>query len=264
MNIMSETVKKEIDELYARLEDIKGCAVRGELGISAFLSPRELHYANAYLSRTGAAFFSFGGYDGAERQRVYILPDYMEGTDYEGLEDFGFSGDTVALMLKGSGFETLSHRMVMGSLLGLGVERSVIGDIIMLDGQSAVVICDATMAEFLLGHWEKVGRDKIRLSKTELGKDFLPKREYETISDTVASARLDCVVAAICRLSREKARAAVLDKTVEVDYECREQPDRELSAPCVISVRGYGKFRIVSLADKTKKGRYRLLAERFL
>jgi RNA-binding protein YlmH len=72
------------------------------------------------------------------------------------------------------------------------------------------------------------------------------------------------VIASICRLSREKAREAVIGKLVEVDYECREQPDREVVTPAIISVRGYGKFRIVSLSDKTKKGRYRLLAEKFL
>jgi RNA-binding protein YlmH len=261
---MSDTVKREFEELYARLEDIKGCAVRGELGISAFLSPRELHYGEEYLKRSGTEFFSFGGYADAERRKIYVLPDYMEGAMPNTLGDFGFSSDIVALMLKGSGFERLSHRMVMGSLLGLGIDRSVVGDIVMLDEYSAVVICEHTMAQFLCMSWEKVGRDKIKLSVTELKEDFFPRREYEPISDTVASARLDCVIASICRLSREKAREAVIGKLVEVDHECREQPDREVVTPAIISVRGYGKFRIVSLSDKTKKGRYRLLAEKFL
>ena len=73
---MSDT-KREFEGLYARLEDIKGSAVRGELGISAFLSPRELHYAQEFLSRSGAAFFCFGGYADSERKRIYILPEYM-------------------------------------------------------------------------------------------------------------------------------------------------------------------------------------------
>ncbi len=256
---------KDIQSLYARLDDLKGRAVRGEMGISAFLSPRELHYAEAFLKRQGVDFFSFGGYDGAERGRVYILPDYMEGIkDAEALADFGYSSHIFALGVRGSGFEKLSHRTVMGSLLGLGIERSVIGDIIMTDEYSAVVLCDESIADFLLLHWKKAGRDTIRLEKVILSSDFSPKREYAPISDTVSSPRLDCVVAAVCNLSREKARETVVNGAVELDYELEERPDREVVPPCVASVRGYGKFRILSLSDKTKKGRYRLQAEKFL
>lgn len=257
-------IKREFEGLYARLEDIKGSAVRGELGISAFLSPRELHYAEDFLLRSGALFFSYGGYENAERRRIYILPDYMEGAGHSELEDFGFSTKIVTLKVKGSGFEHLSHRTVMGSLLGLGIERSVIGDILLIDDTEALVICEAAMADFLLCHWEKAGRDKIKLSRIILDGDFSPKRSFLPLSDTVASPRLDCVVASVCNISREKAREAVLAKTVELDYEEVEQPDREVKPPCVLSVRGYGKFRILSLADKTKKGRYRLSGEKFL
>jgi RNA-binding protein YlmH len=84
------------------------------------------------------------------------------------------------------------------------------------------------------------------------------------ISDTVASPRLDCIVGALCSLSREKARATVESGLVELDFEREERPDRTVSAPCIISVRGYGRFRINSVSDMTKKGRYRLNAEKFV
>ena len=51
---------------------------------------------------------------------------------------------------------------------------------------------------------------------------------------------------------------------VEVDFETEERPDRTVSAPCTVSVRGYGRFRLLSVEDKTKKGRYRLVAEKYL
>lgn len=256
---------KDIQSLYARLDDLKGRAVRGEMGMSAFLSPRELHYAEQFLRRQGIDLFIYGGYSGAERGRVYVLPDYMEGVkDAAALAEFGYSTHISALRVRGSGFEQLHHRAVMGALLGLGIERSVIGDIIMTDGQSAVVLCDESITDFLLLHWDKAGRDKIRLEKIVLSEDFAPERQYAPINDTVSSPRLDCVVAAVCNLSREKAREAVVDGKVELDYELEEHPDRVVTPPCLVSVRGYGKFRILSLGDKTKKGRYRLQAEKFL
>ena len=222
----------EFDGLYARLGDIEKRAARGDMGISAFLSPRELHYAKGFLARKGVSFFSFGGYSDAERQRVYILPEYIEEiSDIDELSEYGYSCGISVIEAKGSGFEKLSHRSFMGSLLALGIERDVIGDIVMISEDSAVVFCDESISEFLVSSWERAGRDKIKVTKSSLRKDFCPKRNYAPLSDTVASARIDCVVAAICSLSREKARAAVLDGLVELDYEEETRPDREVIAP---------------------------------
>lgn len=256
---------KEFDGLYARLEDLKRRADRGDVGISAFLSPRELHFAKIYLTASRTRFFSFGGYGTAERRRIYVLPEYMEEVDSaEQLADFGHSSEIEVIEARGSGFESLSHRSFMGSLLGLGIERSVIGDIIVTDTEKALVVCDAAMADFLLSNWDKVGRDRIRSSRVTLAADFAPQRSYLPISDTVASPRLDCVVAAFCSLSRDKAREAVETGTVELDYECCERSDREVKEGSLISVRGFGKFRVLSLSDRTRKGRFRLTGEKFL
>lgn len=264
---MSARDIKEFDGLFSRLEDLKKRAVRGEMGISAFFSPRELHYAEAYLrsSGMGEAYFCYGGYSIAERKKIYILPEYMEGvTDASLLAEYGEESGILAVRIKGSGFASLSHRDFMGALLSLGIERSVIGDILVLDQSSALVFCESKIAGFIVSELNTVGRDKVRCSLTELEDDFCPKRSYAQISDTIASARLDCIVAALCNLSREKARECVVDGRVELDYEYCERPDKEVSPPCVMSVRGYGKFRICSVGEQTKKGRYRLYAEKFL
>ena len=256
---------KDIEELYARLDDLKERADRGDVGISAFLTPRELHYAERYLLHKKTSFICYGGYDGAERKKAYILPEYMEAVeDACTMAEYGYSANISVVEAKGSGFKRLSHRAFMGSLLGLGIERGVIGDIIMTDERTALVFCDSSIAEFLLSHWQKAGRDKIKLSLAVLPSGFSVERKYAPISDTVASARLDCVVGALCSLSREKARSAVEGGLVELDYENEERADREVKTPCLISVRGYGKFRVLSLEDKTKKGRYRLVGEKFL
>ena len=85
-----------------------------------------------------------------------------------------------------------------------------------------------------------------------------------TIEKIIPLHYADCVVAALCSLSREKARVAVVNGLFEVDYEICERPDRTLTAPCTVTVKGYGKFRINSLCDKTKKGRLRLDADKYV
>ena len=152
----------------------------------------------------------------------------------------------------------------MGSLLGLGIERSVIGDIAVTDENSAVVFCDTKIVDFLVNEWREVGHDRIRCTRIKEGDFSLPERRYAQINDTVASARLDCVVAALCNLARERARTCVVSELCELDYECETRPDREVSAPALITVRGYGKFRVLSIGGQTKKGRYRLEAQKFL
>jgi RNA-binding protein YlmH len=259
---------KSFDSLFARLEDLKECAGRGSLGVSAFFSPREELAASEYLKRAKAAFISFGGYTDAERRKIYILPDYIELLeDNDGIGvicDFGFSTDIDCVRIKGSGFEELSHRAVMGSILGLGVERDAIGDIVMLDRHNAVFFCESRLTAFFEENLERVGRDKVKTLRIELDENIIPERKTQKISDTVASARLDCVVSALCSFSRERAKEAILSSLVELNYECEERADREVSVPAVISVRGFGKFKIISLSDKTKKGRYRLMAEKFI
>jgi RNA-binding protein YlmH len=255
----------EFDELYAKLEDMKKRAVRGEIGSGAFLSPREVMYAEKYLLSSGTAFFAFGGYSEAERKRIYVLPEYMESlSSAQELSDYGESCNIDAVCAKGSGFCKLTHRDFMGSILGLGISRDLVGDIVMLSDNEALVLCQSHIKDFLLYEWKDVGRDRIRCSSLELEQIVIPERKYALINDTVASPRLDCVVAALCNLSREQAKMQVLAEACEVDYESEIRPDKELSAPCLISVRGYGKFRLLQIGGLTKKGRLRLSAQRFL
>ncbi len=257
--------------LTARLDDLSARAEGGELAVTDFLSPRELIIGKRYLEQKGESFCFFGGFSGAERKRAYILPDYMaelsrKATELDGaLSEFGYSSAVSALIIRGSGYRTLTHRDFLGSLLGLGIERSVLGDIILLgdDKKEALVFCDENISEFILGELRAVANDKVRVERA--GDDIdIPPRKTQPIYDTVASSRIDAVVAALCNLSRERARAAVVSGLVEIDFESEERPDGNVSAGAVVSVRGFGKYRIISVSDKTRKGRYRLEAEKYV
>ncbi|MBQ8849288.1 MAG: hypothetical protein IJ011_03015 [Clostridia bacterium] len=263
----------ELRALAARLDDLALRAAKGDVGITPFLSPRELHMAREYLSRNGAAFASFGGYADAERQRVYLLPEYMEEIssdeardDFENkMSEYGYSLNISLLKISGSGYRQLTHRDFLGSVLGLGIERSVVGDIVVLDGgREAAVFCDGAISDFIAGELLFVANDKVKVTRVALGSLLLPEKRTLPIHDTVAAPRLDAVVAAICSLSRERARETVVSGLVELDFEAEERPDRAVNAPAVISVRGFGRYRVLSLCDKTRKGRYRLEAEKYI
>ena len=149
--------------------------------------------------------------------------------------------------------------------MGLGLERSVLGDIAVNgEGTEAFLFCEAAIADFLESELTAVANDKVSARRTSLAELSLPARRTQPISDTVASPRLDSVVAALCGLSREKGRVTVAAGLVELNFESEDRPDRTVASGSVISVRGFGKYRILSLTDRTKKGRFRLSAEKYL
>jgi len=161
--------------------------------------------------------------------------------------------------------DRLSHRDFLGSLIGLGIERAALGDIIVLpDGdKSAVAFCDSRIASFICAELTKVSRDKVRVSVTEIKEDFIPERKFVDINEPISSTRLDCIVCALCSVSRERASELISAGLVEIDFETEEKPDRRREMPCVATVRGFGKYKLLRADAKTRKGRLRLEAKKY-
>lgn len=268
--------------LLSRLDDLVRVGGRGEAAVSSYLTPREAKYARIHLSSrlsAGTAVL-WGGYPEAERVRVVILPDYTEGLvdaaalasdpaaalSDAGLDDVAETvrGAVCPILVKGSGFRELSHRDYLGSILGLGLERDAIGDILIPDSHSAILLTDTRVGDFLITQMEKVATDTVKVSRLPEGTTLTGTRRLQPITDTVASERLDCVVAALCNLSREKAQMAVKSGLVELDYEAVEACDTTVEAPAIISVRGYGKFAVHAFDGTTRKGRVRLVAGKYV
>lgn len=258
---------QSLDErLLDRVAELLDRARRGEVTWTRFLTPGE---QRAICRRIGAVdeLLPWGGYEEAERRRFFFLPPYLseldEGMRAECLAEY-FSESVVALEIKGSGFRELCHRDFLGALLHLGVERDAIGDVCVTSPDRAVLFCDRVMVDFFTEHLTRVANDAVRLRVVTVPPDFDGGRQFERIGDTVASPRADAVVAALANLSREKAQALFRAGLIEVDYEPEERPDRTVAEGSVIVIRGVGKFIIRALSDKTRKGRFRLLADRYI
>ncbi len=85
---------------------------------------------------------SFGGYDQAERQMIAFHPDALA---------FSWEYPICCLKIEPKAVkfsEALSHRDYLGTILGLGVERSVIGDILVQE-HAAWVFCQEKIADFI-------------------------------------------------------------------------------------------------------------------
>ncbi len=274
-------------QLLARLDDFLRLADRGRISASSFLTPAERHAAQTYLSANGASerFCFWGGYPTAERVCLYLLPDFYDKprADSNPVLPQGFdpsfdSLDTnpaltlpiperlgvAAVRITGSGYRKMSHRDYLGAALHLGLERDAIGDIVVLSDREALVFCLDGMAPFLAENLTRIANDTVTATIDSPPDDFAPDRTFADVSDTIASGRLDCIVAALANLSRDAAAAFVRDGMVDVDFEPELRPDRQILPPAILSVRSVGRFRILPYEGETRKGRLRLHAKKYL
>lgn len=187
------------------------------------------------------------------------LPEKLEAA-----EEFGLLSEFVhPLLLEGSGFRTLSHRDWMGSLLSLGIKREVLGDIVIWDDFHAVVFCQAKAAAYLISELKKAGRDTVHAAPCRLPTGFVPRQQYIPVRGTVASPRADGVVRTLCNVSREDAAELIQRGMVEINYDPVTETDARVEPGDILSVRGYGKFRIDEIGRSTGHGRIHLTARKY-
>ncbi len=250
----------------------------------SFLTPREQRLVFEEMERQKSAYrlFLWGGYVGAERRIAIFLPLWLfdgsicrepvfsrEREEYflSLLSDMGMTDLLFELIcpvsLEGSGYATLSHRDYLGSLMALGIKRSVLGDIVVGE-RSAVAFCETRTCDFIVDELRSAGRDKILCKRLPTDLSFKAERSFQCIFATVASARLDGVVRALCSLSRDAAAELVSRGECEVNYFVQKEPDSRLGKGDILTVRGYGKFIIDGAEDVTKKGRIRLIARKYV
>lgn len=261
---------QEYKELFVRIEDNISASESGMLAASKFLSPAESFHAKKYLAAKGIrGVVFFGGFRGAERERLIILPAYLDSFEGEPLdllrEYFGSDMDELvrAIKITGSGYRELSHRDYLGSILSLGVEREALGDVIVINTRQAYVFAMDSVARLMLESLDRIGNDKVKLEAVSLDADFTYKREFIRVTDTVASARLDCVAAALANVSREKAQGLIDSGLCSLNYCEQTRCDKGVGEGDIITLRGYGKFIIRSIDQQTKKGRLRLIADKY-
>ena len=260
--------------LIAHASELCDRAAGGVFTHTAFLTPREAKYLRQSLVQRGEGHRArfWGGYEAAERTCLLLFPDYVCDMIEPGawetapvcdlLTLAGEEDPVVALSILGSGYRTLTHRDYLGSLLSLGIEREVLGDIA-LQQNDAIVFATRRMQSFLLSDIERIAGDAVRVSPALVPPDFDGGRRYLALRETIAQPRLDCIVAALCNLSREAAQQAVRSGLVELDYDTEQRPDHIVPIPAILSVRGVGKFALRSLGTPNKKGRIPLYADQY-
>ena len=186
-----------------------------------------------------------GGYDGAERCVAILLPE----------ENYLLEDEEIPFVpLKIEYPVQVGHRDILGSILGLGVERNAVGDILVFKSDCYVFIMK-DIAHYVEQNLVKVGRQNISIKEVGFDEVCVPEVKTEEINTTVASLRLDCIIAEGFRLSRETAKAAVEKQIVQLNHRIIGTPSQNVKENDVISLRGKGKIILESVSGESKKGR---------
>lgn len=223
---------------------------------TGFLSPREQQLTTTLLNTAGvrSGYVYDGGYEGAERKLLVFLPDWAEDTE----------GELAFLRAQFHGAENApTHRDILGSLMGLGITRERIGDILIAE-HSADVVASPALAEFLLREWESAGRVKLTVSSIQRWELEVPEVKVTQVRDTVSSLRLDAVVSSAFSMSRGRAAELIAAGRVNLDHFPCDKPDKQVSEGAVITARGFGKAKLAQVGGLTKKGRTGILIEKYM
>ncbi|MCI7767308.1 MAG: YlmH/Sll1252 family protein [Oscillospiraceae bacterium] len=222
---------------------------------SAFLSEGEAVYAEKFLSFMGhGGYMLYGGYEGAARRILCVYPDYFEPDT----ADFPLR----IVRFEGRDAKSLTHRDYLGSLMALGINRNQTGDIICDENGAYAVLCPAA-ADMAVSSISKIGRVGVR-ADFFTGDSIVREDKFSEISASVASLRLDCIVAAAARVSRERAAALIRSGSVSVNHGVTESVSENVEEGSVLSVRGAGRFIISNVGGHTKKDRLHITIKKYI
>lgn len=246
------------DFLLKRIRELANLSYkRGIVTFTDFLNLNEQTIlASVKTSQMGVQVKLFGGYEYPERQVAAFYPD---DTGY----DWEFPITCLKITPKALRFsEELGHRDYLGALLNLGVDRCVLGDILIKE-KEAWLFCLPKIADFITENLTRV-RHTMVLVTPVASIDAIPEPEFAMISGTCASVRLDSLISLAFQTSRSSMVSFIENGLVFVNGKMITSNGYEPKEGDIISVRGKGRFLYDGVSHQTKKGRSSVHIRKYL
>ncbi len=233
--------------LVSHLSDLIDSVKKGrKYAFSSFLNVEQLSVVYDFLRSADVKYSVFGGFEDAERCIVGFGSDEMP-------EEYVFPISVIGFSIRQN--KQINHRNVLGSLMSLGIKRECLGDII-FKNDMCYVFAEAKIADFLLLNFTSVS--SMRIEPVIIDEQIEFEREFEKISVTVSSMRLDCVVSELVNKSRSVSSELITSGLVYLNSIQCQKKDRIIASDDIISVRRIGKFKIDGIQGYTKKNRVKL------
>lgn len=220
--------------------------------LTDFLDPRQQQIILTLLGHNEEVKIDFfGGVKGAERKRALLFPDYYSPEQ----SDFQLSLFEIIYPKK---FITLEHRQVLGTLMSLGLKREKFGDILIQNDQVQFVAAEE-IETYVRINLEKVGKATVTIKKIPFTKAIQVEENWIEQHDTVSSLRLDTIISTALHISRQKAQAFITSGKVKVNFKQVEKISVDCQVGDTISIRGYGRCKIISINGMSKKDKWKII-----
>ncbi len=254
MNNSSETLfAPRLADMLRRCER-DGCSV-----FSRFFDERECAEAELWCRKNagGLNYGFFGGFPDANRKILALYHDYSADYINEELP-------IVCLTFTFRSEDRLDHRSFLGSFMALGLKRDTIGDIVIKDGLAQAAVTE-TAARDITASISRIGRAGVKVTDSRPFELTLEETcQFREIGCTVASLRLDCVVAAAAGISRDKAASLIRTEKAEVNHLPVTSLSSEVKEGDILSIRGCGRFVLSGINGISKKGRIHIILKKYI
>ncbi len=241
-------MKSDLDR--AHFSDLCRAARRGPARYTRFLEPPLASEAVRAAREEDVEVAFFGGHESAER----MVAAFFEGErpDFWPIECLRVDWNAA--------YAKVAHRDLLGAVLGIGIERSLLGDIVVGEDCAYLFVLESA-TPMVLTELTSAGRAKLTIRRAE--KTQMPTETGTPVRDTVSSMRLDAVSAAGFSLGRAEAQELIRRGLVKLNHLPEERTDARIGAGDLISIRGYGRLRVEEEQGQTKKGRLGVRMTRF-
>ena len=214
-------------------------------------------FAEIQRDLAGIPYTAFGGTNGCERVMIRFGSEELCG--YE----MPFPISIVLCQPLSDKFaEKLSHRDFLGAILNLGIDRSVLGDIAIVD-KCAYLFVKEGMAEFVADGLTKVRKTAVKCCIVDSAPEGTLYNTKEVRVQAVGE-RIDALVAKVFSISRDDSATLFSRGLVFISGKCCESVSHKLKEGDIVSVRGYGRFIYRGVEGHTKKGKLNILIEQYV
>ncbi|RKD24116.1 hypothetical protein BEP19_06825 [Ammoniphilus oxalaticus] len=253
MNLFEHFRKEEHPFIEQALDWLAFVEERHETKLTDFLDPRQVYILQTLLARFDEVKLTpFGGFNGAERCRVLLHQHYYEPKEDEsGLAAFQLTASSQA------SFQKLTHRDILGALMAAGLKRDKFGDIHIHPDQAQIVVAEE-IADYLRLQFTQANRVSVLLESIEFSQLIPVVNEWKTMNITVSSSRVDVVAGEVFRLSRSKILSPIRGGSLRVNWMVVDSPSFIVQEGDIVSLRGFGRFKIQKNEGNTRKGNTRL------
>lgn len=250
-------MKKEEEIIKKRLLELSRTGYERDIyTFSDFLNLNELELFNTIKNNLYGDYEIFGGYSLAQRQMIKFIPGAV-------FYEVDFPYEIISIRPKNIKFkESLSHRDYLGSILGLGIERSKVGDII-IEEDEVLCFIHESMVNFIIKNLLQVKRTYIYVSRSDR-KMINYEPAFELITGSIQSIRLDTILSLVINESRSKLVRHIECGNVFINSKQVFSNGFKLKVGDIISVRGVGKFEFTNIGGISKRGKQFVEIKRYI